>query len=103
MGVNVTFFLFVILGILFSYYLRYRFSGLDIKPWQFVVSMVSILCFLFNYSYFLDESCLMLIVCYPDIRDEYPDINWVVGVVIFLHCLGGPIRWRLRKGFEGQT
>jgi len=80
------------LGVLFCYYLKYRFSGKNYKTPTAAAIIFTNTVLAFSYIELTQNECILFFECFPGLVKNTV-IEWVAAAYIFLHCFAIPTQW----------
>ena len=82
-----------IVGVIFCYYLKYRFSGQNYKTPAAVAIMFTNAVLVFSYIELTQNECILFYECFPGLVENHSAVEWVAVACIFLHCFAIPTQW----------
>lgn len=99
--ITLSFVLIALFSVSLAYFMRNKFSGVDLKRRH----VISCICynFIFGFSYLklAESGCVTFVGCFPDLEKEYPIVAWGAFLCFLLHGLAHPLervpRFIIRK------
>lgn len=100
--ITLSFVLIAFVSVSLAYFLRNRFSGVDLKRRHIIFCICYNFAFGFSYLKLAESGCITFVGCFPNLEKEYPIIAWGSFLCFLLHGLAHPLtrvpRFRIRKG-----
>lgn len=104
--ITVIFILFASCSVSFAFFMRGKFSGVNLKLRHKLVCLSYNLVFCFSYLELAKYQCISFYGCFPNLEYEYPAIVWISLVCFLLHATAHPVEWtqnlRFWKGFRAS-
>lgn len=91
--ITVVFVFLAMLVVAVSYYLKFRFSGINYTTGSALAVVVFNLFCGFFHMELTQKECMLFYKCFPRLEDDYPVIAWISLICIFLHCFAIPTAW----------